>query len=92
MTAISEASGGLAFFPKELPEVTQLALDVAHEIRNQYIIAYSPSNQALDGSYRQIRIAVEGPNRPVARTRTGYYATPEPRDKAAVTPSPVARQ
>ena len=79
--------------PRNLPEVNQLALDVAHEIRNQYIIAYTPSNQALDGSYRQIRVAVEGPNRPVARTRTGYYATPEPRDKAAaVTPSPVARQ
>jgi Ca-activated chloride channel homolog len=92
MIAISEASGGMAFFPKELQEVNQLALDVAHEIRNQYIIAYSPSNQALDGSYRQIRLAVEGPNRPVARTRTGYYATPEPRGKAAAIPSPVSRQ
>ncbi|HSW49556.1 MAG TPA: VWA domain-containing protein [Bryobacteraceae bacterium] len=92
MTAISEASGGLAFFPKDLQEVNQLALDVAHEIRNQYIIAYSPANQAMDGSYRQIRVTVEGPNRPVARTRTGYYATPEPRQRAAAAMSPTARQ
>ena len=92
MVAISEASGGLAYFPKELQEVNQIALDVAHEIRNQYTIAYSPSNQAMDGSYRQIRLAVEGPNRPVARTRTGYYATPEPREKAAAIPPPAARQ
>ncbi|MFB3775959.1 MAG: VWA domain-containing protein [Bryobacteraceae bacterium] len=92
LTAISEASGGLAFMPKELQEVNQLALDVAHEIRNQYIIAYSPANQAMDGSYRQIRVSVDGPNRPVARTRTGYYATPEPRQKAEAATSPVARQ
>jgi Ca-activated chloride channel family protein len=83
LNAISEASGGLAYFPKELAEVNRLALEVAREIRNQYIIAYTPSNAVLDGSYRQIRVTVDGPNRPVARTRTGYYATPEPRTRAA---------
>jgi len=88
LNAISEASGGLAYFPKELTEVNQLALEVAHEIRNQYIIAYTPSNAALDGSYRQIRVTVDGPNRPVARTRTGYYATPEPRTRTAASPLP----
>jgi VWFA-related protein len=86
LVAISEASGGLAYFPKEAAEVNPLALQVAHEIRNQYIIAYTPSNAVLDGSYRQIRVTVDGPNRPVARTRTGYYATPEPRTRAAAAP------
>jgi Ca-activated chloride channel homolog len=78
ITAICEASGGAAFFPKDASEVNDLALQVAHEIRNQYIIAYTPSNAVLDGTYRTIRVKVEGPGSPVARTRTGYYATPAP--------------
>jgi len=91
LAAISEASGGLAFFPQQLSEVNDLALRVAHELRNQYILAYTPSNQALDGSYRSIRVRVEGPNNPVARTRTGYYATPEPRSKASFSSSSTLR-
>jgi Ca-activated chloride channel homolog len=79
--AITEASGGAAYFPRELAEVGELALRVAHEVRNQFTLAYTPANQALDGSYRQIRVTVQGPNRPTARTRTGYYATPEPRPR-----------
>jgi Ca-activated chloride channel family protein len=84
LSSIASSSGGLDYFLQELPEVERTALQVAHEIRNQYVIAYTPSNPSLDGSYRQIRVAVDGPNRPVARTRTGYYATPEPRQKARV--------
>ena len=88
LKTISEASGGLAYFPKELTDVNQLALDVAHEIRNQYILGYTPSNTAMDGSYRQIRVTVDGSNRPVARTRTGYYATAEPRARTAASQRP----
>jgi Ca-activated chloride channel homolog len=51
---------------------------VAHEIRNQYIIGYTPSNEQMDGSFRQIRVDVRGPGRPSVRTRTGYYAMAEP--------------
>ena len=65
------------YYPKALPEVEKMSLDVAHEIRNQYIIAYSPTLQALDGSFRQIKVMVNGPGRPVVRTRNGYYATPD---------------
>ncbi len=78
LDALTTATGGLSYYPKEVTEVEKLALDVAHEIRNQYILAYTPHIQVLDGSFRSIRVAVNGPNRPVARTRTGYYATPEP--------------
>ena len=87
---ITEASGGAAYYPKELAEVGELALRVAHEVRNQFTLAYTPANQALDGSFRQIRVTVQGPNRPTARTRTGYYATPEPRTKqVASKPAPT---
>ncbi|MEZ5402437.1 MAG: VWA domain-containing protein [Bryobacteraceae bacterium] len=76
LNALSTASGGQAYFPKEADEVQALAIQVAHEIRNQYIIAYSPSVQALDGSYRRIQVTAKGSNKPVVRTRSGYYATP----------------
>jgi VWFA-related protein len=76
LTALTSNSGGLAYYPKELAEVDEIALRVAHEIRNQYIIAYTPSNPSLDGTFRQIHVTVKGPGTPTVRTRTGYYATP----------------
>jgi VWFA-related protein len=75
LDALTNASGGLAYYPKDLTDVDAIALRVAHEIRNQYIIAYTPSNPALDGTFRQIHVAVKGPGSPVVRTRTGYFAT-----------------
>ena len=83
LDTITEATGGAPYYPKELAEVDQIALRVAHEVRNQFTIGYSPSQQTLDGTFREIRVAVNGPNGPVARARTGYYATPEPRAKPA---------
>jgi VWFA-related protein len=76
LKALADASGGAVYYPKELAEVEPLALRVAHEIRNQYIIAYTPAIQDLDGSFRQIKVTVNGPGRPQVRTRNGYYATP----------------
>ncbi len=75
LEALAEATGGEAFFPKELADVDRVAHVVAHDIRNQYTLAYTPTNEALDGSFRQIKVTASAPNRPVVRTRTGYYAT-----------------
>ena len=86
LDTITEATGGAPYYPKELAEVDPIALRVAHEVRNQFTIGYSPSQQTLDGTFRQIRVAVDGPNQPVARTRTGYWANPQPRAK----PAPVS--
>ncbi len=77
LNELTTATGGLAFYPKEVAEVQSLAVEVAHDIRNQYTIAYTPTIQALDGSYRQIRVVVDAPGKPLVRTRTGYYATPD---------------
>jgi len=77
LDALTEATGGQAYYPKELADVDRIAHQVAHDIRNQYTLAYTPSNQALDGTFRQIRVVANGPGHPVVRTRTGYYATPE---------------
>jgi VWFA-related protein len=69
-------TGGQVFYPKDVSEVEPIAHRVAHDIRNQYSIAYSPLNEALDGLFRSIRVVVKAPGNPVARTRMGYYATP----------------
>jgi Ca-activated chloride channel family protein len=77
LTELAEATGGEVFFPKELSEVDRIASQVAHDIRNQYTIAYTPSNATMDGKFRSIKIAVNGPGKPTVRTRNGYYATPD---------------
>ena len=74
---LAEATGGEAFFPKDLSEVDRIATQVAHDIRNQYTIAYTPSNANMDGKFRSIKIAVNAPGKPNVRTRNGYYATPD---------------
>ena len=70
-----ESTGGTVFYPKDVSEVDRIAHQVARDIRNQYTIAYTPSNAALDGTFRQIKLVVKAPGNPVARTRSGYYAS-----------------
>jgi VWFA-related protein len=81
LDALANESGGLAFYPKAVADVDRIALQVAHDIRNQYTIDYSPTIQAMDGSFRQIKVTVSGGGHPVVRTRTGYYATEDPGKK-----------
>jgi len=85
LDAITKASGGLAYYPDDVSEVHDIALRVAHEIRNQYVIAYSPTNPALDGSYRRIRVEVKAKGNPKVRTRSGYYASPLKPGKSRLT-------
>ena len=74
LETIAKATGGLCFFPKTLEEVDALALEVAKDIRNQYVIGYTPTVQELDGTFRSIKVTASGSNRPMVRTRSGYYA------------------
>jgi VWFA-related protein len=82
LNELTSTTGGLAFYPKEVSEVQAIAAEIAHDIRSQYTIAYTPTSPD-DGSYRQIKVTVDGPGKPVVRTRSGYYATPEVRAKSA---------
>jgi Ca-activated chloride channel family protein len=77
LDAITFATGGQVWYPQELAEVDGIAREVAHEIRNQYILGYTPSNQAQDGTFRKIRVAVNAPGPVTVRTRVGYYAGAE---------------
>jgi VWFA-related protein len=83
LEALADATGGQVYFPKEATEVERIAHQVAHDIRNQYIITYTPSDEKLDGSFRQIRVVASGPGKPTVRTRTGYYASPDATSTAA---------
>lgn len=86
MDELAESSGGLAYYPKTLEEVGRIAQLIGQEIRNQYIIAYTPDVQELDGSYRRIQVKVKGAGSPVVRTRSGYFARP---DKPETAPTQV---
>jgi Ca-activated chloride channel homolog len=90
MNALANATGGLAYFPKELTDIEKLARQVAHEIRNQYIVSYRPANDLLDGTYRRIQVVAKGPNRPVVRTRSGYYATPDKKEPTRIPPAALS--
>jgi len=74
---IAAASGGLAYFPENVDDVHNICEQVAHDIRNQYILAYYSSNTRRDGTFRAVSVAVippHGRGKLVARTRNGYYA------------------
>ena len=90
MSALANATGGLAYFPKELADIEKLARQVAHEIRNQYILSYRPSNELLDGGFRRIQVLAKGQNRPVVRTRSGYYATPDQKEPTRLSPGALS--
>ena len=69
-------TGGVAFFPKDLGEVDQIARAVARDIRSQYSIYYRPTRPQEQGGFRQVKVDVHAPGygRLQVRTRSGYYA------------------
>ena len=79
LKTLVDASGGMDYYPKSTSDVQEITPRVAREIRNQYILGYTSSNQVMDGSFRQIKVTVNGFGRPTVRTRNGYYATPTAR-------------
>ena len=78
---IAAASGGVAYFPENVEDVHSICEQVAHDIRNQYTLAYYPTNTNRDGSFRAVSVEVippRGHGKLVARTRNGYYAPSSP--------------
>src|SRR6202790_3856102 len=53
---IAKASGGLAFFPENVEDVHNICEQVAHDIRNQYTLAYYPTNAKRDGTFRDVQV------------------------------------
>jgi Ca-activated chloride channel family protein len=73
LDTLTLATGGEVYYPKDLSEVDGIAEHVAKDLRNQYTIAYNPINQAHDGTFRSIKLAVDVPGAKV-KTRSGYFA------------------
>jgi Ca-activated chloride channel family protein len=73
LSELTVQTGGQSWFPTDVAEIATITPQIAHEIRNQYILAYTPTNLAADGSFRKIRVEVDVPEA-VVRTRAGYYA------------------
>jgi Ca-activated chloride channel family protein len=73
---LAKETGGEAFLPESLSDVTPICERIARDIRNQYTIAYNPTNKKRDGTYRVILVKASAPDhrRLTVRTRSGYFA------------------
>ena len=75
---VSENTGGRAYFPRDERELRDAFRQIQEEMRSQYLVAYEPTNGALDGSYRKIEIKMLNPEmqkQKGKRThRQGYFA------------------
>ena len=80
LQVMCERTGGIAFLPKTLDEVDAISRSVAHDIRSQYTIGYKPSTPKNQCGYREVRVDAKSDkhDKLTVRTRSGYYAGPEP--------------
>jgi Ca-activated chloride channel family protein len=76
---LAKATGGEAYFPRSASEVSSICTQIARDIREQYLLAYSPSNTDLGDSFRKIEVKVDSPNHEKlhVRTRAGYAPSPK---------------
>jgi len=76
---LAKVTGGRAYFPESVSDVSDVAQQIARDIRQQYTIGYIPSQRASEGEYRPIRVTVKaaGWGKLYVRTRTGYLVPPE---------------
>jgi VWFA-related protein len=72
LEALTLATGGRSWFPANAAETEKITPEIAHEIRNQYVIGYTPENTAKGEAFRRIRVEVNVPDLRVV-TRSGYY-------------------
>jgi VWFA-related protein len=73
---LSAETGGIAYFPRSLGDVDEIASEVARDIRNQYTVGYHAARAASLGGYRTVHVEATSPYHKhlIVRTRRGYYA------------------
>jgi len=80
LSQLAEQTGGRAFTAIDPNDLPSIAARIGIELRNQYVLAYSPKNQERDGKYRRVEVKVtQPPGLPAikAHWRLGYYAPSE---------------
>lgn len=61
MRTFSKESGGLSFFPRFLGEYPNVFRQIEDALRNQYSLAYHPTNTSRDGKFRHIKVELVDP-------------------------------
>jgi VWFA-related protein len=77
LTEIAEQTGGRHFPVENINELPDIAAKIGIELRNQYMLGYTPTNREKDGKYRRVQVKLVQPRGlPPLRafSRTGYYA------------------
>jgi len=62
MRTFAKESGGMSFFPRFYGEFPEIFRAIADSMRNQYVLTYSPTNQARDGKLRKIKVELVNPD------------------------------
>jgi VWFA-related protein len=72
---LSTETGGMAFFPKSIEQIDQIAAEVARDIRSQYMLGYHSSKPTSEPGFRRVAVTAEkdGGGKLTVRTRTGYF-------------------
>jgi VWFA-related protein len=75
LESLSTETGGMAFFPKNIEQVDQIAAEVARDIRNQYTLGYHSTKPYTEPGFRRVEVRAEGKGegKLIVRTRTGYF-------------------
>lgn len=83
---VAEQTGGRAYFPRNQQDLARAFSQIERELREQYLVAYSPTNQKRDGSFRRVQIEVVNPELRSQNIRLnyrqGYFARGDARTKA----------
>ncbi len=82
---LSQETGGIAYFPKSLEQVDQIAAEVARDIRSQYTLTYHSTKPSTDIGYRKVTVLAQakGQSKLSPRTRTGYFPSPKTTSKSS---------
>jgi len=74
LQTLSSSTGGIAYFPRSLDDVNDVAREVARVIRNRYTLGYTSTKPPNLGGYRHVRVEARlGKHQLTVRTRTGYF-------------------
>ena len=71
---LADATGGRAFFPFQIRDVTNAFAEIQEELRSQYAVSYRPADFKSDGHFRTIEIVANDRKNFRVRARRGYYA------------------